>query len=251
MKIDTNSNPKPDAIFFDCDGTLSQIEGINYLAETKGVAAAVEELTEQAMSQDGLSPDLYRQRLQLVKPTYQELINLADAYYQHVSMDAPAVIHCLRALNLPVCVISAGNNPAVKVFAQQLGIEEQCVFGVDLNFDDKGDYIDFNTDSPLIRQRGKADIIKAIRDQHRWSQVILVGDGMNDCEAADAVELFIGYGGNFFRQQVADLSSAYVSQPSFTQFLPMILQQQQIDQLSEENRRLFNKGVRLLNDFVE
>ena len=251
MKIDTTSNPKPDAIFFDCDGTLSQIEGINHLAESKGVANLVEELTEQAMSQVGLSPDLYRQRLRLVKPMYQDLLDLAEAYYRYVSMDAPAVINCLHALNVPVYVISAGNNPAVKVFAQRLGINEQRVFCVDLNFDCNGEYVSFDDDSPLIRQQGKVAIIKALREQYHWSQVVLIGDGMNDCEAAHAVELFIGYGGNFYRQQVADLSSAYVSQPSFTQFLPLILQQQQIDQLTRENQILFDKGVRLLSDYTK
>ncbi|TAK75879.1 MAG: phosphoserine phosphatase, partial [Gammaproteobacteria bacterium] len=51
------------AIVFDCDGTLSMIEGIDELAKHNGVSEAVQALTAEAMEKTGLHPDLYRQRL--------------------------------------------------------------------------------------------------------------------------------------------------------------------------------------------
>lgn len=44
------------AIIFDCDSTLSSIEGIDELAETKNVQQEVSRLTELAMNKTGINP---------------------------------------------------------------------------------------------------------------------------------------------------------------------------------------------------
>ena len=54
-----------EAIVFDCDGTLSAIEGVNELAKNSGVHQIIEELTHKAMSVAGLNPELYQKRLDL------------------------------------------------------------------------------------------------------------------------------------------------------------------------------------------
>ena len=70
-----------DAIVFDCDGTLSAIEGIDVLADAQGVGAEVKVLTEQAMSKDGITLDLYQKRMELVRPTHKQLMHLGDQYF--------------------------------------------------------------------------------------------------------------------------------------------------------------------------
>ena len=46
-----------DALIFDCDGTLSRIEGIDVLADQNGVGDAVKQLTHDAMTHMGLNPE--------------------------------------------------------------------------------------------------------------------------------------------------------------------------------------------------
>ena len=62
-----------DEIFFDCDSTLSTIEGIDELARLKGVEARIVELTNAAM--DGKIPlqEVYAERLEACWPRVQPL----------------------------------------------------------------------------------------------------------------------------------------------------------------------------------
>ena len=108
-----------DTIIFDCDGTLSQIEGIDYLAEINNAKEAVAVLTEQAMSKTGLSSSLYEARLNLVKPTVTQISMLAQIYTDNVSPHAEKVIHILKKLGKEIYIFSAGVNPAVKLFGKK------------------------------------------------------------------------------------------------------------------------------------
>ena len=240
--------PLADAVFFDCDGTLSRIEGINFLAERNGVGQIVIELTEHAMSQASLSKELYEQRLSHVRPSRRDFDHLVQAYYDNVSEDLIPVITLLQALGVAVYVISAGNNPAVSEFAQKLGIPACQVFCVDVAFDQLGNFQSYDQSSPLIRSGGKAELIQQVRASHGWSQVVLVGDGMNDAEASGAVEVFVGYGGHGYREKIAEMASVYLSHPSMAALLPIVLSSSETNQLSKVDKQLYEKGLRVLSD---
>jgi len=240
--------PLADAVFFDCDGTLSRIEGINFLAERNGVGQTVIELTEHAMSQASLSKELYEQRLSQVRPTRRDFEELVQAYYNNVSEDLIPVITLLQSLGVAVYVISAGNNPAVSEFAQKLGIPGCQVFCVDVAFDQLGNFQSYDQSSPLTRSGGKAELIEQLRASHGWSQVVLVGDGMNDAEASGAVEVFVGYGGHGYREKIAALASVYLSHPSMAALLPIAFPLSEIGELSDFNKHLYEKGLAILND---
>ena len=240
--------PLADAVFFDCDGTLSRIEGINFLAERNGVGQTVMELTEHAMSQASLSKELYEQRLSHVRPSRRDFDHLVQAYYDNVSEDLIPVITLLQALGVAVYIISAGNNPAVSEFAEKLGISDSHVFCVDVEFDHLGNFQSYDQSSPLIRSGGKAELIQQVRASQDWSQVFLVGDGMNDAEARGAVEVFVGYGGHGYREKVAELASVYLSHPSMAALLPMMLSSSKINELSNVNKQLYEKGFAILNN---
>jgi len=205
------------AILFDCDGTLSQIEGIVELARWKGVEKAVAELTEKAMGQIGMCPDIYRQRLALVKPSQHDLIRLGQTYYQTRAEDIDETINILAAKNFSVYVVSAGMNPSVKIFAEQLNIPNQNVFAVDLSFDQDNQYLDFDHTSPLTQNSGKRIIVAEIKKRH--SYLAYVGDGMNDLQVKDLVDTFIGYGGIFYRQNIADECKYYIKEKSMKKIL--------------------------------
>ena len=71
------------AIVFDCDSTLSSIDGIDFLAKNNGVGEAVKLLTRDAMGSMGLSPAIYQQRLDLVIPRREQVYALGHQYFAH------------------------------------------------------------------------------------------------------------------------------------------------------------------------
>src|SRR5260221_6696464 len=84
------------AIVFDCDSTLSSIEGIEYLAKNNGVGDAVKSLTKDAMDKTGLTPSIYQQRLDLVIPRREQVYALGHQYFAHRAPDITDVISRFR-----------------------------------------------------------------------------------------------------------------------------------------------------------
>src|SRR5579864_8230977 len=108
------------AIVFDCDGTLTSIEGIDCLAKNNGVGESVSALTSEAMAKTGINPTLYQQRLDLVIPRREQVYALGHQYYAHRMPDVIEIINLLRRLNKSLYLISAGVNPAVRMFGEML-----------------------------------------------------------------------------------------------------------------------------------
>ena len=67
--------PPYDAVVFDCDSTLSELEGIDELAG--GRSAEVSELTARAMAGELPMEAVYGRRLELLRPTRTELEQVA------------------------------------------------------------------------------------------------------------------------------------------------------------------------------
>jgi len=214
---------KIDAVFFDCDGTLSKIEGIDYLASFSTNMQEVASLTALSMGSVGLSCDMYQQRLELIRPARTHLLQLAEAYYAAMTQDLLATISILQSLGKEIYVISAGNAPAVTLFAEKIGIPASKVMAVELFFDDDGNYVGFDEDSPLVTQNGKSMMIRQLRSKYEYKQVAFIGDGMNDVPARDEVDQFIGYGAHFYRKKVKELSDSYVVDKSMFAVLSLLL----------------------------
>lgn len=65
--------PGFDFIFFDCDSTLSTIEGIDELARQKGKFDEVKRMTDAAMEGEVHLQNVYDRRLELLGPTRAEI----------------------------------------------------------------------------------------------------------------------------------------------------------------------------------
>ena len=219
------SNPI-DAVVFDCDGTLTSIEGIDRLAEYNGVGELVSKMTADAMSKTGLNPLLYETRLNLVKPTAKQLKRLAEDYFEHRTPDIISVIQTLQKLNKAIYVISGGLTPAVLPFAQQLGVHPARVFAVNITFDQCGVYQDFDRTSPLIHGDGKRVILEKIKQIH--PRVVFAGDGLNDFAAQDMVTRFVGYGGAYYRENIQKRCEFYITSKSMNPLLDFCLTQNEI-----------------------
>lgn len=230
-----------DAVVFDCDGTLSSIEGIEILAEQNSVGKRVHELTEIAMSHEGISSALYEERLALVRPSRADVIQLAQQYFISRTEDIVSVIEVLKALGKEIFVMSAGVNPAVQLFSAMLDIPAQHVYAVDLTFSADGAYESYDADAHVASNKGKKVLVDELKKQ--FPRIIHVGDGMNDVAVIDSVERFVGYGGAKYRQKISDLASFYITCSSMSPLLPLCLTVQEAAGLEGQLLKTYNKGL--------
>jgi len=232
------------AVVFDCDGTLSAIEGVNELARYNGVYNEVERLTTEAMSKTGINPDLYQKRLQLIAPHASQVRTLAQQYFNHLVTDVIAIIAILRRLSKTIYLVSAGVNPAVALFGERLKIPKTHIYAVNLQFDQQGKYLDYDHTSLLIHNDGKRHIVSELISQ--YSELIHVGDGLNDFSTHDIVRRFIGYGGVYYREVMKKNCKYYIETPSLSPLLPLCLTQSEVMSLTKDEFALYQKGIKAI-----
>jgi phosphoserine phosphatase len=230
-----------DAVIFDCDGTLTAIEGIDELARMNHVGTVVEAMTAEAMSRSGLNPELYRQRLNLVLPRQEQVLQLADLYYQHRVPDSDAVIQLLQKFGKSIYIISAGLRPAVSTFGAMFSIPDANIFAVDISFDGEGKYLDFDAASPLATGDGKRTVVAGL--QSMFNTLAYIGDGMNDFIVRDLATRFIGYGGIFYRENIAAGCEYYLKAKSLIALLPLLLTEDEVKDLDIDGQKLYNLGL--------
>ena len=235
-----------DAILFDCDGTLSTIEGIDELARKNGVEDIVESLTAAAMGKLGMNPEVYQRRLDLVYPTQEQVLTLGHDYFAHKVPDLIEVIEVLKRFNKSIYIISAGLYPAVRIFAGLLKIPSQNIFAVPLEFDAQGLYLDFDRTSPLIHNDGKRNIVNQLKIQH--PEMVYIGDGLNDLTVFDSVTRFIGYGGAFYRENIAAQCQYYISSSSISPVLPLVLTKDEFEKLTPAELALYHRGLSAIQE---
>jgi phosphoserine phosphatase len=208
------------SVVFDCDSTLSAIEGIDELAGAR--RAEVERLTRAAMLGEIPLEGVYGRRLDLIQPTRAQVDALAQQYIAGLVPDARAVIAALHAAGIVVRVMSGGLRPAVATMAAVLGISGADVGAVDIYFDDAGAFTGFDDASPLARAGGKHDLMSAWR-RELPGPIMLVGDGATDLEAAPAADLFVAFAGIADRPAVTAAADAVVRANSLAPILALAL----------------------------
>ena len=205
-------------VIFDCDSTLTRIEGIDELAAMNGVPHEIAHMTRQAM--DGQIPfeEIFGKRLEIIKPTRKQLAGIGKFYVSTLMPDAAPVAEALQGLGVEVHIVSGGYREALLPVAEKLDVPPQRVHANDLYFDDKGDYTGFDMENPLSRSGGKADVIKRLPREPR---TMLVGDGASDAEVGAKVELFVGFGGVERRDAVRNVAPVYLNGESLAPLLVM------------------------------
>jgi phosphoserine phosphatase len=209
-----------DIICFDCDSTLSKIEGIDELARRVGLGDEMSELTNAAMN--GIVPleAVYEQRLSLIRPDQASIDWVADLYISEIVDGVQAVFSTLLAQGKEVHIISGGLRQAILPLAARLQLPESHVHAVDVYFNADGSYKDYEQTSPLARNGGKADIVSTLKGER---SLVVVGDGKTDMEAKQAGAFVIGFGGVVDRAIVRELADVYVTDSSLTAVLEHIL----------------------------
>ncbi len=109
-----------DAVLFDCDSTLSAIEGIDELARQAGLYDKLAPLTAAAMEGKLSLEAVYRQRLDAIRPTLAAVAALGECYIRHVVPGAGEVIAALQQSGKRVHIVSGGLRQAVLPLAAYL-----------------------------------------------------------------------------------------------------------------------------------
>ena len=190
------------SVYFDCDSTLSSIEGVDELLQfvDPALRADIARLTEQAMNGQLPLAAVYETRLQRLAPRRDQLDRIGALYVQKLVPDALATVQALQFLGKQVGIVSGGLLVPVQHVAQRLGIPLANVHAVPLQFDDRGHYVDFDHSSPLWRNGGKIEVLQQLPASQR--PVAFVGDGITDLETQGTADLFIGFGGVVDRPRV-------------------------------------------------
>lgn len=208
-----------DVICFDCDSTLSKIEGIDELALRVGLGEELAKLTDAAMNGEVALEEIYEKRLTLIKPDRTTLKWLADLYIAELVDGAKDVFAKLHEQNKTIHIISGGLLPAILPLAKLLNVPIQNVHAVDVYFSENGDYFGYETDSLLAKNGGKAAVIKSLKA----TNLVMIGDGKTDLEAKDAGATVIGFGGVVNRKLVQENADLFVDNQNLTAILPFLI----------------------------
>jgi phosphoserine phosphatase len=208
-------------VFFDCDSTLVQIEGIVELARLKGKAEEIAIVTEQAMSGQIELSEVFSKRLAIIQPTIQDLEFLGDLYCQNLTLGAKEAVTKLQQLGKQVYILSAGYRLAIEILASFLGIPKTNIFAVDLQFTDDGEYRGLDTTQVLIKSTGKRDLLQSLGLD--LSTVAMVGDGANDLATQEVVKLFIGFQGERINDWLQQRARVFVAGNSLLPVVDLIV----------------------------
>ncbi len=249
-----------DLVFFDCDSTLSAIEGIDELARFKGKEWRVGVLTQKAMDGDLDLAEVYGKRLQAIRPTRGQLKAIEERYWETLVPDAREVIAALQFLHKQVFIISGGLAEPVRGLGARLGVDPANIRAVELEYNQlSGDwwryyepktktaqtYLDYN-EGPLTVSSGKPAIVRELASG-RHGRKMMIGDGSSDLAARSEVDLFIGFGGVVTRQKVKDGADIFVQINSLAPILPLAAgPAAYIRTIGTPHQAVFDRGLQLL-----
>lgn len=230
-------------VVFDCDSTLSALEGIEELAADH--RREVETLTDAAMRGEVPLEEVYGRRLDLIRPTRDAVEGLVESYIHGLVDDAAGTVAGLQAAGVDVRIVSGGLTPAVLGLARHLGIPDDAVAAVPIDFDEDGAYAGYDHSAPSARAGGKAEVIREWAAAGMPRPVMFVGDGATDLEARDAVDLFVAYAGVLERPTVVAAAPIVVRSRSLAPVLPLVLGDLRPE--STDLAALYDRGKALLD----
>ena len=216
-------------VIFDCDSTLTRIEGIDELANHPDSQQRIADLTRSAMDGKVNLEAVYGERLEILQPTRGAVRALRSRYRKHTVEDAAALIQALQVLGHEVYIVSGGLSDPVREFGLHLGVAPEHIRAVEVEYDTlsgnwwqgQGPWHEAYLavqHSVLTESDGKARVIRELL-QNQTGRSLLVGDGVSDLLASREVDLFAGFGGVIRRDRVALESKVFIQSQSIAPVL--------------------------------
>jgi phosphoserine phosphatase len=197
-------------VCFDCDSTLSAIEGIEELARLRQpeVLAQVEAMTTAAMNGSVPIEEVFGRRLEIVRPTSVDAAAIGRRYVETIEPTAEATVARLLAAGWTCAIVSGGFRQAIQPLADLLKIGR--IEAVDLQFAADGRYAGFDAAAPTARSGGKPAVMRRLRAELKPARLVMVGDGVSDLEAKPEVDLFVGFGRYVVRERVKREAAVFI-----------------------------------------
>mgnify|MGYP005996219977 FL=1 len=193
---------KADAVCFDVDSTVITEEGIDVLATSLGVGDAVSKLTASAMGGTTLFQNALKARLDLIKPSIENLENIQKEHPLQFTPRLEELIEILHKKGKNIYLVSGGFRQMINPIALQLGISVSNIYANNLFFTEDGEYDGFDINEPTSKDGGKSKVVQELIDKYDYKCVIMIGDGATDMQARPPAKAFIGYGGIIEREKV-------------------------------------------------
>lgn len=198
-------------IFFDVDSTLVDFEGLDYLAQLKGLGDELSKITSQAMNGELAMNQAMNLKMEKIRPSLQEMKHLGEKYIECLVPGAVETLNQLKQRGYGIWLITGNFLPAVHILARHLNIAPENVLANEIFFDEGGKYLGYDAKHPLANNGGKAMLIREIVGELELSdETIMVGDSATDLEAKSVVDLFIGFGGVVERESVQKNADLYI-----------------------------------------
>jgi D-3-phosphoglycerate dehydrogenase len=217
------SFPQPNlaTLVLDFDSTFTQVEALDVLAELLSAAdparqadvAHIKTLTDQAMSGEISFAEALQRRMQILKPTREDIAALTEVLKTRVSASVERNRAVFAAHPGKFRIISGGFHEFIDPVVAELGIEAEYVLANRLIFDANGVATGVDQTNPCSQDGGK---IVAVRNLSLSGDVVMVGDGWTDYEVykGGAATRFYAFTENVARPKVvatADGASVQVA----------------------------------------
>ncbi|EKE14069.1 MAG: hypothetical protein ACD_12C00687G0003 [uncultured bacterium] len=231
-------------VVIDVDSCLAGIEGIDLLAKIRGVGKAVTEMTKTAMGKGGSFNVALARRLELIQPKEKDLDYVANVYIKNIVKDAQVAVKFLQENGIDAILLSGGLRNSIIPLAKFVGIPEQNIYANDLIFNNEGAYLGFDGKNLLSQEKGKKKQIEKLK-LTKNGRYAIIGDGVSELETEPETDFRIGFGGFVQRERVIKEADIFLSEPTFTPLILLLLNPQKIRKIfyeQPENRELLIKA---------
>jgi len=209
-------------IIFDLDSTLCSIEGVDELARMNGCLAEVKALTTLAMNGQIPFAEALIQRLNAIQPSRRNIETLAGLYEENLTAGAVELFEQLRAEGSHIHIVTGGYRQALGHIQHKLNISDDHVHAIDLNFNEAGEYVDFDRQNLLCQPQGKTKIIEEIQTRYPQQRMVMIGDGVSDAETMTTVDRYICFAGHVQRPVAMNSTSWVVTTPDLREVLKLL-----------------------------
>ena len=205
------SFPQPNlaTLVLDFDSTFTQVEALDVLAELLSASdparqadvAHIKTLTDQAMSADIGFAEALQRRIQILKPTREDIAALVEVLRDRVSASVARNRAVFAENPGKFRIISGGFHEFIDPVVADLGIEAEYVLANRLIFDADGVATGVDQTNPLSQDGGK---VAAVRALGLSGDIVMIGDGWTDYEVykGGAATRFYAFTENVSRPKV-------------------------------------------------
>lgn len=200
-------------LLLDLDSTLVAEEGCNTLAQWKWVGDQVARITQQTMDGTMDFNTAFPQKLELIRPSYQDLDKLGEFLLDYVSEDWKQVVALLQSQGVKIGILSQGYTRSSLPVAQLLNIDPEWIFALHFHHAEDGRYQWLDMTQDLMYYDWKRKVIQKLRESYPDETIVFSWDSLWDYESGQIADVFIAYAGVIARPKVTAIAEYIAYSP--------------------------------------